>query len=44
MSISVMIIVFIQISEKLAFGFFKTSSVRHADGEVGLFFRIGIFT
>ena len=44
MSMSVMIIVFIQISEELVFGFFETSSVRHAVGEVGFFFRIGIFT
>ena len=43
MSMFVMIIVVIQISEELAFGIFETPSVRHAVGEVGFFFRIGIF-
>ena len=41
---SVMIIVVIQIPEELAFGIFEAPSVRHAIGEMGFFFRIGIFT
>ena len=44
MSVSVIIVIVIKISEELAFGIFETLSVRHARGEEGFFLRIGIFT
>ena len=44
MSLSVIIVIVIEVSEELTFGFFETLSVRHVLGEEGLFFRIGILS
>ena len=44
MSLSVIIVIVIEVSEELTFGFFETLSVRHVLGEEGFLFRIGIFT
>ena len=44
MSLSVIIVIVIEVSEELTFGLFETLSVRHVLGEEGLLFRIGILT
>ena len=44
MSLSVIIVIVIEVSEELTFGLFETLSVRHVLLEEGLLFRIGILT
>ena len=44
MSVSVIIVIVIKVSEELAFGILETLSVRHVLGEEGFLFRIGILT